>query len=156
MKRVSRFILWAALMVAGVGAATAQNNPKQRLSREEQADKQAHRIADALALDDATAKRFVETYAECRKEMRALAPDRGKEQRREADMTDEAVGERLKAGFKRQQQLLDLRQKYYQEYSKFLTQKQIKRVYELERQKKGRPAGPHKAQPRGERGRAAR
>lgn len=143
-------------MVAGMGAATAQNNQKQRLSREEQTDKRAHRIADALALDDATTKRFVETYAQCQKEMKALAPERGKEQRRQADVTDEAVGERLKAGFKRQRQMLDLREKYYQEYSKFLTQKQIKRVYELERQKKVRPVGRHQAQPRGERVRMTR
>lgn len=40
----------------------------------------------------------------------------------------------IKERFERSQQLLDLREKYYEEYSKILTQKQIQRVYELERQ----------------------
>jgi hypothetical protein len=33
----------------------------------------------------------------------------------------------------RSQKILDLREKYYKKYSAFLTQKQIERVYELER-----------------------
>ena len=32
------------------------------------------------------------------------------------------------------EKILDIRQKYYKKYSQFLTQQQIQRVYELERQ----------------------
>lgn len=156
MKSISKFILWAILMVAGMGAATAQNSPKQRISREELADKQARHIADALALDEATTKRFVETYANCQKEVWDLGLRRGKGERHRADSTDEATGEALKAGFERQQQMLNIRQKYYQAYSQFLTQKQIKRVYELERQMMKRLSGQNKAKPRGEKGKMAR
>lgn len=31
------------------------------------------------------------------------------------------------------EKILDIRQKYYKEYSKFMTQKQIQRVYEIEK-----------------------
>lgn len=35
--------------------------------------------------------------------------------------------------FTRSQRILDLREKYYKKYSTFLTQRQIQRVYEIER-----------------------
>ena len=40
----------------------------------------------------------------------------------------------MKERFAHSQKILNLREKYYGEYSKFLTQKQIQRVYQLERQ----------------------
>ena len=49
-------------------------------------------------------------------------------------MTDEETEQALKDRFAHSQKILDLRQKYYVIYSEFLTQKQIRRVYELERQ----------------------
>lgn len=49
-------------------------------------------------------------------------------------MSDEETEQVLKERFGHSQKILDLRQKYYAIYSKFLTQKQIRRVYELERQ----------------------
>ncbi|MDE6151407.1 MAG: hypothetical protein K2G12_05405, partial [Prevotella sp.] len=62
-----------------------------------------------------------------------------------ADMTDAEVEQALKGRFEHSQKILDIRQKYYKEYSKFLSQKQIKRVYEIEKQMKTRLAR-HKAQ----------
>ena len=53
-------------------------------------------------------------------------------------MTDEETGQMLKARFAHSRKILDLRQMYYGIYSEFLTQKQIQRVYELERQMMGR------------------
>ena len=48
--------------------------------------------------------------------------------------SSEETGQAVKAGFAHRLKILDLRQKYYASYSEFLTQKQIQRVYELERQ----------------------
>ena len=48
-------------------------------------------------------------------------------------MSDEETEQVLKERFGHSQKILDLRRKYYAIYSKFLTQKQIRRVYELER-----------------------
>ena len=38
----------------------------------------------------------------------------------------------IKDRFEHSEKILKIREKYYKEYSKFLTQKQIQRVYELE------------------------
>ena len=49
-----------------------------------------------------------------------------------------AIEEEIKAEFKQRfaqsRSVIDIREKYYKEYSRFLTQKQIKKMYELERQ----------------------
>ena len=48
-------------------------------------------------------------------------------------MTDAETDQVIKARMERGRQILDLREKYYKEYSKFLTPRQIQRVYELEK-----------------------
>ncbi len=96
---------------------------------------QAKHIAEEIALDDATTQRFISAYCEFQKELRALwaKPKQNKEQ-----LTEEETGKLLKAQFEHSQKILDVRTKYYKEYSKFLSQKQIMRVYELEKQMKER------------------
>ena len=111
MKNLLKINLMAVLLLVFCTMATAQN-PQQRMSREQLAEKQAKHIAHELAFDETTTQKFVETYCAYQQEVWALIKER----------------------FERSQQILDLREKYYEEYSKFLTQQQIQRVYELERQ----------------------
>lgn len=155
MKHFFRFILLAVMVMACSMEADAQKNNKQRMTqeerverqkkhiqmREELAGKQARHIAETMAMDDATTERFVKTYGEYQKEIWALNPKRGKGMGRNgAGMTDAEAEQSMKADFEHSQKILDIRKKYYKEYSKFLTQKQIKRVYELEKQMKTRLA----------------
>ena len=112
--------------------AVAQNNDIQRLSREELAEKQAKYIAHELAMDDATTHKFVTTYCAYQKEVWALGP-RVKENK-DTEMTEAEAEQLIQARFERSQKILTIREKYYKEYSKFLTAKQIERVYEIERQ----------------------
>ena len=56
-----------------------------------------------------------------------VKPQRGKQ-------SDGQTERRLKDRFTHSQKILDLRKKYYGIYSEFLTQAQIERVYQLERQ----------------------
>ena len=53
---------------------------------------------------------------------------------------------RVLAGEEMSEKILNIRQKYYKKYSQFLTQQQIQRVYEIERQMRKRFAqkGPRK------------
>lgn len=88
-------------------------------------------------------------------ELDAFACDKGcpivsvrKGKQRGDAATDE--GQVIQNRFDRSQKLLDIRKKYYDEYSKFLTQKQIERVYELEKQMMKRLSDRHD---RGRRGR---
>jgi len=144
MKKVFRILLTTVMMVAfsvGVSAqeANAQKpSKKQRMSREQMAEMQAKHIARQLALDDATSKKFVETFGAYQKDIWALRPQ-GKEMRKNrAEMTDAEAEKAIKEQFDHSQKVLSLRQEYYNKYSKFLSAKQIQRVYELEKQSMNR------------------
>jgi len=128
MKNLLKINLLAVLVLFLCTMATAQDK-QQRMSREQLAEKQAKHIAHELAFDETTTQQFVETYCAYQQEMWALGPRHNAKAENEEE-AEQAIKER----FERSQQLLDLREKYYEEYSKFLTQKQIQRVYELERQ----------------------
>ena len=93
---------------------------------------QAARISQSLGLDDKTSQKFIETFSQCRKEMAASRPRHQHKKRME--MTDAEVDKAIKADFAQGRKLLDIREKYYKAYSKFLSPKQIQRVYDMERQ----------------------
>ena len=138
MKKVFSIMLTAILMVAFSTAVSAQDNnnaqqhKRQRMSREQMAEMQAKHISRQLGLDDATSQKFIETFSAYQKEVWALRPQ-GKHQKK-AEMTDAEVEKAIKDQFDHSQKILSLRQDYYKKYSKFLTPKQIQRVYELEKQ----------------------
>ena len=128
MKSLMKINLVALMVIAFCTIGMAQNE-KQRMSREQLAEKQAKHIAQELSFDEATTQRFIETYCACQQEVWALGP------RQKAEpATDEEAEQAIKERFERSRAVLDLREKYYEEYSKYLTQKQIFRVYELEHQ----------------------
>lgn len=127
MKNLLKFNLMAVLMLVFCTMGTAQDK-QQRMSRDQLAEKQAKHIANELAFDEATTQRFVETFCAYQQEMWALGP------KHKAEPTnDEEAEQAIKERFERSQQILDLREKYYEEYSKFLTQSQIQQVYKMER-----------------------
>lgn len=131
MEKIIRTLLLAVMMTACCVTTNAQDKGKQRISREQLAETQARHIAQQLAFDDKTTAKFVDTYSRCQKEVWSLAPRKrvGKGASKNDRETEEAIEER----FDRSQKLLDIRKKYYKEYSKFLTPKQIQRVYSIEK-----------------------
>ena len=131
MKRIIRMLFLAVVMAALCGTANAQKSEKRRMSREQLAEAQARHIARQLAFDDKTTAKFVDTYTRCQKEIWTLAP-RNKDRRGTAK-TDAETEKAMKERFERSQKLLDIREKYYEEYGKFLTPKQIQRVYAIEK-----------------------
>ena len=147
MKGIIRLLFWVVALTTFCGTVSAQTG-KQRLTREQLAEVQAKHIAKEMAMDDATSQRFIDTFCQFQRDIWALGPrpkqphsqmtDEETEQalkdRFASQMTDEETEQALKDRFAHSQKILDLRQKYYGIYSEFLTQKQIQRVYELERQ----------------------
>lgn len=129
MKNIIRLLLLAVALTAFSGTVSAQSN-KQRLTREQLAEVQAKHIAKEMAMDEATSQRFIETFCQFQRDIWALGP---RPKQPHSQMTDEETEQVLKERFDHSQKILDLRQKYYAIYSEFLTQKQIQRVYELER-----------------------
>lgn len=143
MKKVFSILLTAIMMMAFSTAVSAQENDtqkskKQRMSREQMAEMQAKHIARQLALDDATSQKFIETFSAYQKEVWALRPQGKQHGKKKSEMTDAEVEKSIKDQFDHSQKILTLRQNYYKKYSKFLTPKQIQRVYELEKQSMNR------------------
>ena len=142
MNKLISMMVIAIAMLFSSNNTFAQSNNQQRLSREELAEKQARHIAHELALDDATTQKYVATYCAYQKEVWALGP---RVKRHQSENATEAEAEQAnKARMEQSQKILDLREKYYKEYSEFLTQKQIERAYELEQQTMRRLARHHR------------
>lgn len=143
MKHIIRTLVIAITMTASCATAFAQKSPsrhpdrKQRISREQLAEVQAKHIAGELAFSDAVTERFVKTYCDCQKEIWALGP---RQRPYKQGMSEQENGERIKQRFAMSEKILNIRQKYYKEYSKFLTQTQIEKVYEQERKMMNRLA----------------
>ena len=135
-RSIIKALFLTVIMAAFCGTAYAQKSDKQRMSREQLAEVQARHIAQQLAFDDETTAKFVDTYSRCQKEIWTLAPR--KKGVRGAAKTDTETEEAIESRFERSQKLLDIRKKYYKEYSEFLTPKQIQRVYSLEKSMMGR------------------
>lgn len=128
MKQIVKSMMVALMMIATCTVAFAQpQGKKQRMSREQLAEVQARHIAKQLAFDDELTSKFVSVFCQQQQEIWALAPRLG----RMAAATDE---EQIQQRFDRSEKILAIRKKYYKEYSQFLTQAQIKKVYEIERQ----------------------
>jgi len=126
-------VLTIAMLAVSMNlSAQDKQSNEQRMSREELAEKQARQIAHELALDETTAQRYVSTYMDYMKDLWALGPRIGSHQQEEVSETKTAMN--IKKRFDRDKKIIELREKYYGYYSQFLTQKQIERAYELERQ----------------------
>lgn len=130
MKRIIGFFILFVSFSVLCNTVSAQGST-QRLTREQLAEVQAKHIAKRMAMDDATSQRFIATFCQFQREIWALGP---RPKRTHHPMTEAETEQALKERFSHSRKILDLRQKYYVIYSKFLTQKQIQRIYELERQ----------------------
>ena len=131
MKHIIRTFVFAIMMIASCTTVFAQQNTqKQRMSREQLAEVQAKHIAGELAFSDAVTEKFVKTFCDCQKEIWALGPRQRPDKQ---GMSEQENEERIKQRFAMSEKILNIRQKYYKEYSKFLTQTQIEKVYEQER-----------------------
>ncbi len=154
MKKFLGMMMMVVMMMTVTANVCAQTpKQKQRLSREQLAEVQAKHIAHDLGLDDKTSSKFIDTYTQCQKEVWALGP---RPHHKKGDVVSDAQTEQmLKQRFEMSEKILDIRQKYYKKYSLFLTQQQIQRVYEIERQmmkrfaqRGSRKGGNHAGKPR--------
>lgn len=132
----------ALLLTCGNFGADARRHGvqdrSQRISREELTLAQATHIADRLGLDKKTTDRFTETYSSFQQEIWNIGPRPG---RLSPDAGEEETGEYLRSRFTQSRRILDLREKYYNLYSEFLTQKQIQQAYRIEREMMDRLSG---------------
>ena len=147
MKTKYFFVLLVACFM-GTQVMSAQHHendkrqPRKRMTIEQMTDMQANKIIGDLGLDDKTAAKFKDVYAKYMKEMNDLRKEgmdfrmRGRIQKGDtlAKMkmqmpTDAEVYKMMRDRFKQSRKMLDIREKYYDEFRKFLSPKQVEKVY---------------------------
>ncbi len=147
MKKI-HFLLLVATALFTVTTTRAQTTPEetptaqqqqkrpqtQRKTPEQLAVMQARHIATELAFDEETARKFTEAYCQYQKELRDLKTKAARPRvKSDEEQTEESIAESILAQFDQSRKIVDLREKYYHEYSRFLTQRQIRRIYAIER-----------------------
>lgn len=139
MKRILKIATLITMALAITTSAMAQQQTKApgkaKLTPEEVAQVQAKDIAYELGFGNELTDKFITTFCKYRMEMRE-ANIQKKEASKGVDrnnMTEEQFETKIKAQFAHSRKVVDIREKYYNEYRKFLNPRQIERVYEIEK-----------------------
>ncbi len=175
MKTKYFFMLMVACFL-GVQVMNAQNEPgkvkgkrpHKRITMEQMVDIQSNKIIGDLGLDDKTAAKFKDVYKKYMTEMddlrkknmpkrEGMKPGEGKAPQMP---TDAEVDKMMRDRFEQGRKMLDIREKYYDEFRKFLSPKQVQKIYEQGMSNKGkfhqemnrragmnRPQGGHRPMP---------
>ena len=143
MKTKYFWMLVVAFMM-GTQVVNAQaDKPKgkrehKRPTMEQIIQMQSQRIVDELGLDDKTAAKFAEVYKKYMKEMDDLRkqymPVKSDFKKDKPSMpkslTDAEVDKMMRNRFTQARKMLDIREKYYNEFRKFLSAKQVQKVFD--------------------------
>ncbi len=144
MKTKYFFVLMLAVLM-GTQVMNAQNETNKRtdkrmrprMTMEQLADKQAAKIVTDLGLDDKTAAKFTDVYKKYMKELDDVRKEfplygvKGMKAKAQASIpTDEEVDKMMRDRFKQSRKMLEVREKYYDEFRKFLSPKQVQKVYD--------------------------
>ena len=135
---------WMLLVACFVGAQSisAQSRepgkkPRKRMSIEKMNEMQANKIANNLGLDDKNTARFMEVYKKYTHELNELwrknKPEKPNVKPGEGEPrpmpSDAEVDKMMRTRFAISRKMLDIREKYYDEFRKFLSPKQVEKVY---------------------------
>lgn len=146
MKTRKFFMVLVTLFMGSQVALFAQETKRperKHLTSEQMQEMQCNQIVKGLALDDATAAKFIPVYKKYMEEMRSTR-DMNRKKKPDTKMsvdkqtskpvpTDAEVEAAIKARFAQSRKMLDIREKYYDEFRKFLSPKQIQKMYNLEK-----------------------
>lgn len=145
MKANWMMMLVAVVMISGQ-SVWAQVGPgkgaRPCMNPEQMVQRQSRHMAQALLLDDATAAKFIPVYENYLKELRECCMEGCERKACPADVkeaaqtpeakalpTDAEIEKQIKDEFARSRKMLDIREKYFNEFSKFLTAQQIQKIY---------------------------
>lgn len=145
MKTRKFFMLWVVLFVGSQTVLWAQEGKQEckQLKKEQMQEMQLNYLIKALVLDDATAAKFAPVYKQYMEDIRATR-DQNSRKKPDSRMatdkrtpkpvpTDAEVEAAIKARFAQSRKMLDIREKYYNEFRKFLSPKQIQKMYNQEK-----------------------
>ena len=135
----TRLCTLLVLALSLTATASAENQKKGQRPQGMHQVSMTERIVDELDLDDATAARFTTVYNQYVSEMHAaykqhamIRPQKGDDGKKKR-LTDEQIKHNLEEQLALSQATLDLRKKYYKEYLKILTPRQIEHLSKLEK-----------------------
>ena len=152
MKTKYFFVLVAAF-VMGTQVMNAQRHEQgkrpqghRRMTIEQMTEMQANKIIGELGLDDKTAAKFTDVYKKYMMELNDLRkknmpkkPDMKPEDGKAPAMpTDAEVDKMMRNRFKQSRETLDIREKYYDEFRKFLSPKQVQKIYDQGQMNQGK------------------
>ncbi len=150
----TRFIyVFLTFLIVGSQFTLSAQNPNQgnvdkrrHFTPEQLMQKQANQMIRTLMLDDATATKFAPVYENYLKELRdcrminhkskPVIQEIGKEgikPKSNAILTDAEVEQQIEARFAQSRKILDIRERYYKEFRKMLSPKQIMKIYQTEK-----------------------
>lgn len=119
---------------------------RKRMTMEQMVDMQSNKIIGELGLDDKTATKFKDVYKKYMGELNDLRkkdmpkkPDVKPEDGKAPAMpTDAEVDKMMRERFAQSRKMLDIREKYYDEFRKFLSPKQVQKIFDQGQQHKGK------------------
>lgn len=129
--------------IIGAQSMSAQSRepgkkPHRRMSVEQMSEMQANKIANNLGLDDKKTARFKEVYKKYTRELNDLwkknKPEKPKvkpgEDKVRPMLSDAEVDKMMRTRFAISRKMLDIREKYYNEFRKFMTPKQVQKIFD--------------------------
>lgn len=126
--RMSLVALWLA-----TSFTLSAQHLKQQPAKKNYRALQCEQIVRTLMLDDATAARFTPVYEQYMAERRAINAHPSPRKAVKPIPTDNEVEQAIKSRFAQSRKMLDVREKYYTEFRKILSPKQILRIYQIEK-----------------------
>lgn len=135
MKR--NLVLIVTALIVGGTLSNVFAQEKKPANKQRVKEIQCSQVATLLMLDDATAARFMPVYEQYLKDLRGTKPAAPVKERVKGEpakpLTDAEVEQSIKNRFAHSRKMLDVREKYYTEFRKMLTPKQVLKIYQLER-----------------------
>ena len=142
-------VMMVVAVLMGTQVMNAQDSKEQverrgrkRMTMEQMVNMQANKIIGDLGLDDKTSAKFKDVYAKYMKEMNDLRkeymPKRPEAGKKPSMPTDAEVDKMMRDRFKQSRKILDVREKYYDEFRKFLSPKQVQKVYDKGQENHGK------------------
>jgi len=129
---LTAFLLSSPLTIFGQNEQKSKRQ-ENRPTFEQVEQKQCNRMVKELMLDDVTSAKFIPLYKQYLEDIRAcklLKYKRDmKERNNKVAQTDEEIEKMIKDQFEQTRKMVDIQEKYYNDFQKILTPKQILRIY---------------------------
>ncbi len=142
---LTAFLLSSSLTVSG---QNEQRSKKQenRPTFEQMEQKQCNKMVKELMLDDVTSAKFIPIYKQYLEEIRTCKFLKYKKSMKKGEnkvtQTDADIEKMIKDQFAQTRKMVDIQEKYYTEFQKILTPKQILRIYHPMNQRMFNDKGP--------------